>query len=236
MIQAPETGDYQFYIASDDASELRVSTDDTKINSRKVAGVSLHTKPHEWNKYIKLCLITIFIITIITIMIVMYHHHHHRHHHQINIIFTMITMHCDYHHHIQIMTPTCLFIPYSLHSSPHHFIRYPSQQKSKPIGLEKGKVYYLEALHKEGQGGDHLTASVRLPSGTVEAPLMKNLYTRRPVGKLLFQSRLCVDDYNLKFTFCEPFYCQSISYKKMIIHDISPFQSSAAWPTVPDMA
>lgn len=49
--QAPETGDYKFYISSDDASELRISTDDTKVNGRRIAGVRLHTKPHEWNKY-----------------------------------------------------------------------------------------------------------------------------------------------------------------------------------------
>jgi hypothetical protein len=64
-----------------------------------------------------------------------------------------------------------------------NFNRYPEQQRSKAIGLEKGTVYYMEAFLKEGRGADHLAVSVRLPSGSVEIPLMKNIYTRRPVGK-----------------------------------------------------
>ena len=65
--------------------------------------------------------------------------------------------------------------------------RYKKQQRSKPIGLEKGRVYYMEAFLKEGGGGDHLTVRVKLPSGSTRTPLMKNLYTRPPVGKLTLQ-------------------------------------------------
>ena len=64
-----------------------------------------------------------------------------------------------------------------------NFNRYPDQQKSKPIGMEKGKVYYMEAFLKEGHGADHLAVSVKLPSGGVERPLTKNIYTRPPIGK-----------------------------------------------------
>jgi hypothetical protein len=42
----------------------------------------------------------------------------------------------------------------------------------------------MEAFLKEGGGGDHLTVRVKLPSGNTQTPLMKNLYTRPPVGKL----------------------------------------------------
>jgi hypothetical protein len=42
----------------------------------------------------------------------------------------------------------------------------------------------MEAFLKEGGGGDHLTVRVKLPSGSTQTPLMKNLYTRPPVGKL----------------------------------------------------
>lgn len=66
----------------------------------------------------------------------------------------------------------------------HCFDRYRKQQRSKPIGLEKGRVYYMEAYLKEGGGGDHLTVRVKLPSGSAQTPLMKNLYTRSPVRKL----------------------------------------------------
>ena len=61
--------------------------------------------------------------------------------------------------------------------------RYRKHQRSKPIGLEKGKVYYLEGLLKEGRGGDHLSIGVKLPSGTAEKPLTNNIYTRSPIGK-----------------------------------------------------
>jgi hypothetical protein len=50
--KAPETGDYRFYIASDDSSELRLSTDDTKVNARRIARVPGHTNPKQWNKYV----------------------------------------------------------------------------------------------------------------------------------------------------------------------------------------
>ena len=44
----------------------------------------------------------------------------------------------------------------------------------------------MEAFLKEGGGGDHLTVRVKLPSGRTQTPLMKNLYTRSPVGELTF--------------------------------------------------
>jgi hypothetical protein len=50
--KAPETGDYRFYIASDDSSQLRLSTDDSKVNARRIAGVNGHTNPKQWNKYV----------------------------------------------------------------------------------------------------------------------------------------------------------------------------------------
>ena len=52
LFKAPETGDYRFYIASDDSSELRISTDDTKANAKKIAGVRGHTNPKQFNKYV----------------------------------------------------------------------------------------------------------------------------------------------------------------------------------------
>ncbi len=46
----------------------------------------------------------------------------------------------------------------------------------------------MEAFLKEGGGGDHLTVRVKLPSGRTQTPLMKNLYTRPPVGKLALRA------------------------------------------------
>ncbi len=39
------------------------------------------------------------------------------------------------------------------------------EQKSKPIRLAAGKRYYLEVLHKEGGGGDHLSVAWQPPGG-----------------------------------------------------------------------
>ncbi|MBE0534043.1 MAG: lamin tail domain-containing protein, partial [Phycisphaerae bacterium] len=42
---------YRFWIASDDASELWLSTDDSAANARKIAEVIGWTSPREWSKY-----------------------------------------------------------------------------------------------------------------------------------------------------------------------------------------
>lgn len=46
-----------------------------------------------------------------------------------------------------------------------------SSQKSRDIYLEQGKLYYIEALHKEGKGDDHLSVGWQLPDGTMERPI-----------------------------------------------------------------
>lgn len=47
---------------------------------------------------------------------------------------------------------------------------YP-EQKSEEIKLISGNKYYIEALFKEGWGGDHLIISWRLPNGEIESPI-----------------------------------------------------------------
>lgn len=54
--------------------------------------------------------------------------------------------------------------------SPEEWERHPSQ-RSAPIVLTHGRRYYVEALHKEGGGDDHLSVSWRLPDGTLERPI-----------------------------------------------------------------
>lgn len=51
--------------------------------------------------------------------------------------------------------------------------KYPSQQ-SVPINLTAGQRYYIEALHKEGNGGDNLAVGWQLPDGTFEGPIPGN--------------------------------------------------------------
>lgn len=46
-----------------------------------------------------------------------------------------------------------------------------STQKSAPIYLEAGKLYYFQALMKEGGGGDNLAVRWQRPDGVVESPM-----------------------------------------------------------------
>ena len=47
-------------------------------------------------------------------------------------------------------------------------------QKSKKIKLEKGKRYFIEALHKEGGGEDFVMVGWQLPDGKMERPIPGN--------------------------------------------------------------
>ncbi|MBC5774702.1 T9SS type A sorting domain-containing protein [Pontibacter sp. KCTC 32443] len=47
-------------------------------------------------------------------------------------------------------------------------------QKSEQIQLEAGKRYYIEVLHVEGAGGDHVTVGWQLPDGKLERPIEGN--------------------------------------------------------------
>ena len=85
LLVPPATGEYTFWLASDDAGELRLSTDDTPANVKPIAKVSGYTAPRAWD------------------------------------------------------------------ANP--------EQQSKPVRMEAGKRYYLEALQKEGGGNDHLSVA-----------------------------------------------------------------------------
>ncbi len=93
----PQTGNYTFWIAGDDATELWLSTDSTTGNKTKIAFNLSWTGSREWNKY--------------------------------------------------------------------------SSQRSTLIYLEAGRKVYIEALHKEGNGGDNLSVAWQLPDGTIEGPI-----------------------------------------------------------------
>lgn len=97
FICPPETGDYIFWIASNDYSELWVSTDDSPSDKQRVAYVTGATDFRQWNKF--------------------------------------------------------------------------RSQRSSPIRLTQGKKYYIEALHKQGVGTDHLSVGWQLPGGTMERPI-----------------------------------------------------------------
>ncbi len=94
---APVTGNYFFYIASDDNGELWLSTDNTVANKRLIASVPGWTNSRAWTTY--------------------------------------------------------------------------PNQKSAAIALTAGQRYYIEALMKEGGGGDNLAVGVEYPNGAQELPM-----------------------------------------------------------------
>ncbi|MFL6195636.1 MAG: endonuclease/exonuclease/phosphatase family protein [Thermoanaerobaculia bacterium] len=49
-VTAPETGDYTFWIASDNQGELWLSTDANPANKQRIAWVSAYTLPAEWGR------------------------------------------------------------------------------------------------------------------------------------------------------------------------------------------
>ena len=88
-VHAPTTGNYTFWIASDDEGQLWLSTDDNPFNKQQIAFVSSWTNTNAWDTY--------------------------------------------------------------------------PEQKSATIFLEAGKRYYIEALQKEGGGGDNLSVAWQIP-------------------------------------------------------------------------
>lgn len=96
-VRAPMTGNYIFWIASNDNSELWLSTDENEENKTKVASVTGYTHPGQWSKY-------------------------------------------------------------------------PSQ-RSAEVSLRADQKYYIEVLHKEGTGTDHLAVGWELPDGSLERPV-----------------------------------------------------------------
>ena len=54
-------------------------------------------------------------------------------------------------------------------------------QRSRPIRLRGGKIYFIEVVMKEGGGGDHLGVGVRKPRSRGIKPVSKrNLYQKPP--------------------------------------------------------
>ncbi|MFM7101328.1 MAG: PA14 domain-containing protein, partial [Verrucomicrobiota bacterium] len=97
FVVPPVSGNYTFWIASDDGGQLWLSTDDTPANRRQIASVNGWTPSRDWT-------------------------------------------------------------------------REPNQQ-SAPVSLQAGRAYYVEALMKEGGGGDNLAVRWLRPDGVDEGPI-----------------------------------------------------------------
>ena len=96
-VYPPVSGQYTFWVAGDDETQLFLSTDDTPANAVMIANVPAWTSSRAWTTY--------------------------------------------------------------------------SQQRSVTITLEAGRAYYIEALMKEGGGGDNLAAAWEIP-GTGSGPVV----------------------------------------------------------------
>lgn len=52
--------------------------------------------------------------------------------------------------------------------------KYNTQRSTTPINLVQGQRYYIEVLHKEGTGADHVEVGWQIPSGALERPIPGN--------------------------------------------------------------
>jgi len=96
-VYPPVSGEYVFYIVSDDQSWLFISSDDNPDNKYQIANLKSYTPVTSWDQ-----------------------------------------------------NPT---------------------QRSKPISLEAGKRYYIEGLHIEQTGGDHIGIGWKMPDGSLSQPI-----------------------------------------------------------------
>lgn len=55
-------------------------------------------------------------------------------------------------------------------NTPREWSKY-AEQRSSPVTLEEGMYYYVMALMKEHEGGDHLAVGWQLPDGTFDRPV-----------------------------------------------------------------
>ncbi len=101
LLLPPVTGNYTFWVASDDGGALYLSTNEDPATRTQIATVNAWTSSREWTKE-------------------------------------------------------------------------PNQQSVTNIFLTAGQRYYIEALQKEGGGGDNLAVRWRLPNGTIEEPIPNN--------------------------------------------------------------
>jgi hypothetical protein len=65
------------------------------------------------------------------------------------------------------------------HASLYNWTKYP-EQKSAGISLVAGQRYYIEALHKESTGNDHISVGWTLPDGDNERPMLGNRISPYP--------------------------------------------------------
>jgi hypothetical protein len=115
----PSTGDYVFYLASDDNGNLFLSSDDNPANKKLIAQETGYSNPRSWD------------------------------------VVGSGTLEAK-------------------NSQTFAGTEWPTKDTANggaKITLTKGKAYYIEALMKEGSGGDNLAVAVAAPDGTIDYTL-----------------------------------------------------------------
>jgi hypothetical protein len=64
---------------------------------------------------------------------------------------------------------------------------------SKPIFLDKFRIYQMEAFMREGGGGDHASVGMRKPSGEYERPIPGTRLFRTKPGNIAVCSYFTTD-------------------------------------------
>ena len=64
---------------------------------------------------------------------------------------------------------------------------FATEQRSAQVSLTAGTKYFVEVLHKEGDGGDHVSVGWQLPDATYERPIPGNRLSPYPVQEDLTQ-------------------------------------------------
>ena len=116
----PMTGDYVFWIASDDASNLYLSTDSTAANKKLIAQEVGYSNPRSWD-----------------------------------VVGGTSTVEAK-------------------NSQTFAGTEWPTKDAGwggAAITLTANRAYYIEALMKEGSGGDNLAVAVQSPDGSIDATL-----------------------------------------------------------------
>ncbi|EDO32659.1 predicted protein [Nematostella vectensis] len=179
---APETGNYTFYMSCDDQCELSISTDHHVINARKIIWIASWTgfrnRLHKGTSYSRIQSRDInkqsrpihFILSRNHVIVSAYLRVHSRHCHMIVFAYLSIPdiFTCALTSQSQADTSPFLSVPF----------RFGAKQKSQPIDLSEGSIYYLQALMAQGRGNDHLSVGARFPDGLYVRPLTSKYLIR----------------------------------------------------------
>ncbi len=78
------------------------------------------------------------------------------------------------------------------HTAFHEWNKYPSQ-RSAPVSLQAGTRYYIEVLHKEGWGQDHVSVGWEMPNGATEIPIPGGSLSPFNINQFVSAAKIAAD-------------------------------------------